>query len=264
MILGHDEAGTGPLLLLVHGFPFDRRMWAGQLAGLSQLRRVMAVDLRGRGKSAGLVPDRLSIDTHAGDLARTIVALGHDQADVAAQSMGGYVALALWRRHPEVVRSLILINTRAEADSPEARAGRDASVVLVGEQGTIALADQMLPRLLAPSTGGDIRALVTQMFEETPAETAAADLLAMRDRPDSTPTLATISVPALVIHGAEDNIVSLQSSQDMAGRIPGRRFVVVPGAGHLSPMENPKAVNATVAAFLKIRTTSGQEPSATT
>ncbi|MGH2707924.1 MAG: alpha/beta fold hydrolase [Actinomycetota bacterium] len=248
--LGHDEAGSGPLLLLVHGFPFDRRMWAGQLAGLSHLRRVVAVDLRGRGKSAGLVPDRPSIDAHADDLARTIVALGHDQADVAAQSMGGYIAFALWRRRPEVVRSLILINTRAEADSPEARAGRDASAALVGERGTIALADQMLPRLLAPGAGSDIRALVSQMFEETPAETAAADLLAMRDRPDSTPTLTTISVPALVIHGEQDAIVSLQSAGSMAARIPGGRFVVVPGAGHLSPMENPEAVNAAVAEFL--------------
>lgn len=251
MTLGYDEAGAGPALVLVHGFPFDRRMWARQLAGLSHLRRVVAVDLRGRGRSAaGLPSPRSGIDVHADDVARIIAAAGHDRADVAGQSMGGYVALALWRRHPEVVRSLVLISTRAEGDSPEARAGRDASVALVAERGTIALADGMLPKLLAPAAGAEIRAKVAEMFEQTPAETAVADLLAMRDRPDSTPVLPTISVPTLVVHGAEDAIVSRESSEGMAARIPGAGLAVVPGAGHLSPMENPDAVNAALGAFL--------------
>jgi 3-oxoadipate enol-lactonase len=253
VFLGYDDVGAGSLLVLVHGFPFDRRMWADQLDGLAGLRRVVAVDLRGRGKSAGVAEGRWSIDAHADDLAETIAALGHDRADVAGQSMGGYVAFALWRRHPEVVRSLVLVSTRAEADSPEARAGRDANVDLVRERGTIALADRMLPNLLTEGAGEGVRARVLPMFEETPSATAIADLIAMRDRPDSTSTLATISVPALVVHGAEDAIVPLPSAREMAARIPGSRFVAVPGAGHLSPMENPQAINDAMAGFLEAR-----------
>src|SRR5205807_1295095 len=107
-ILGYDEAGEGPVLVLVHGFPFDRRLWAGQLRGLANIRRVVAPDLRGRGLSAAIGAEGATMDTYADDVAATIASLGVEQADVGGLSMGGYVTFALWRRHPKLVRSLML------------------------------------------------------------------------------------------------------------------------------------------------------------
>ncbi|MGH2687522.1 MAG: alpha/beta fold hydrolase, partial [Actinomycetota bacterium] len=121
MVLGYDAAGDGPPLVLIHGFPFDRRMWAGQLdprGGLTGIRRVVAPDLRGRGlsPSANGDPAAWTIEDHADDVAALIRSLGPDPADVGGLSMGGYIAFALLRRHPEMVRSLLLMSTRAAAD----------------------------------------------------------------------------------------------------------------------------------------------------
>jgi 3-oxoadipate enol-lactonase len=265
-ILGHEAAGQGPVLVLVHGFPFDRRMWAAQGPGLADLRRVIALDLPGRGLSAGIPAEGASIDGYADAVAGVIrhVAGGAagkaaTRADIAGLSMGGYVALALWRRQPQLVRSLILSGTRAAADSEEGRTARNANADIAWSEGTIGLAETMLDRVLAPGTGGAVRARVVQMFAETPALTAIADLIAMRDRPDATGVLAGITVPALILRGEEDAIATRAESEAMAAAIPGARFVPVPGAGHLAPMENPEAWNAAVRGFLA-GTAAGGDP----
>ncbi|MGH2703591.1 MAG: alpha/beta fold hydrolase [Actinomycetota bacterium] len=241
--LGFDEAGSGPLLILVHAFPLDRRMWRGQLQGLSDLRRVVAVDLRGRGRSAGLGDGAWGLDDHADDLAATVESLGETQADFAGVSMGGYILFALWRRHPECIRSLALIDTRAQDDPPEGKANRERVAALAKEHGSSALVDEQLPKLLGPAPGGQVQALVREMIEQTPGATAAADSLAMRDRPDSVMDLTSVDVPALVIHGVDDAIVPLPQAELMAELIPGAHFAPIPAAGHLAPLENPEAVN---------------------
>ncbi|HMC09035.1 MAG TPA: alpha/beta hydrolase [Actinomycetota bacterium] len=250
-ILGYDEAGEGPALVLVHGFPFDRRLWAGQLRGLSNIRRVVAPDLRGRGLSAAIAAEGATIDTHADDVAATIASLGVEQADVAGLSMGGYVAFALWRRHPELVRSLILADTRAGPDSPDGKRSREATADLVRAGEVEALADAMLVRLLSPGTGGEVRRRIRTMFRETPATTSVADLIAMRDRPDSWPDMGTIGVPALVLRGDEDTLTSPEEAESQARAILQARCVTIPGAGHVSPLENPAAFNAAVREFLE-------------
>src|SRR5579872_425080 len=241
-LLGHESAGSGPVLVLIHGFPFDRRMWAAQGAGLAPLRRVVALDLPGRGLSAGIAAEGATIDGYAdrvADLIRAETGAMGGQADVAGLSMGGYVAFALWRRHPGLVRSLILSGTRAGADSEEGRAARNANADIAWAEGTIGLADAMLPKVLAPATGDEVRHRVVQMFDETPALTAIADLLAMRDRADSADLLPTITVPTLVLRGTEDAIAGEADARAMAAGIEGARFVAIRAAGHLAPMENP-------------------------
>lgn len=250
--LGYDEAGDGPPLVLVHGFPFDRRMWASQLEGLAGIRRVVAVDLRGRGLSPHPADGGWTIDDHADDVARTIEACfkGAGPVDVGGLSMGGYVLFALLRRRPELVRSLLLMSTRARADSPEVRAARDRQAALARVEGTRALAETLLPRVLAQGAGDDIRAAVRQMLDDTPPDTAAADLIAMRDRPDSTADLASIAVPTLVLHGDQDQLVPVDEARAMAGSIPGAQFSAVPGAGHLAPLEAPQDANVDLQLFL--------------
>jgi pimeloyl-ACP methyl ester carboxylesterase len=234
---GYQAAGQGVPLVLVHGFPFDRRMWAAQLEGLAGIRRVIAPDLRGRGLSPQPAGDGWSLDDHADDVARLIEHLEAGPVDVGGLSMGGYVLFALMRRHPELVRSLILMSTRAAADMPEARKTREEQAALVRAEGTGALTEKLLPRVLSPEAGDDLTAQVRQMIEETPGETAAADLLAMRDRPDSTPMLGSITVPTFVLHGDDDPIVPVDEARDMASAMPNAHFSAIPKGRHLAPLE---------------------------
>jgi 3-oxoadipate enol-lactonase len=253
MRLGFQERGSGKVLLLVHGFPVDSRIWRHQLSDLAGIRRVVAVDLRGRGASPA-TPDGWNMDTYAGDVAETIEALGVGPVDLAGLSMGGYIAFALMRRRPDLVRTLILVSTRATPDAPEMRAGRDAAAALVAKSGIGALADRMLPRILAEDAPQQIRREVTGLIFDTPGPTAAADTIAMRDRPDSTPGLASIRVPVLVIQGESDSLSPPGSGRQLADAMPDARLALIPAAGHFAPLENPGAVSFAIASFLETAT----------
>ena len=193
------------------------------------------------------------MEQHADDLAALLDHLKVRQTVVAGLSMGGYVAFAFWRRYPERVRGLILADTRAEPDSAAAQAGRDAAMVTVQQMGAAAYADEMLPRLLAPASQADVKiaGAARKMMAEQPVEGIIGALGGLRDRADSRPTLPTITVPTLVIAGEADVITPPADAQAMAAAIPGARLVVIPKAGHLSPLENPRAFNAAVRAFLR-------------
>lgn len=249
-VLGYDEAGQGDVLLLVHGFPLDRTLWAEQVSGLSDIRRVVAVDLRGRGKSPDESAEGWSMDVYADDLAATIDSLGVEKADVAGLSMGGYAVFNLLKRYPDKVRSLILVDTKPGDDAPEAKEAREKTAILVREKGTVELVNTLLPKLFAPAATDPVKEKVRAMFENTPAETAAADALAMRDRVDFTPDLERINIPTLVIHGADDALMPSAGAKDMASAIPGAKFVEIPDAGHVSVIENPEQVNQAIREFL--------------
>jgi 3-oxoadipate enol-lactonase len=248
--LGYDEAGEGEVLLLVHGFPVDRRIWRHQVSGLSDVRRVVAVDLRGRGKSPAPAEAGWSMDTYAGDLADTIAAIGVDAVDLGGISMGGYIAFALLRRHPELVRSLILVSTRATPDPPEYQTGRVTTAERARRFGTGALAGSMLPNLLGEGASEEVQEEVRAMFEAIPGDTSANDSLAMKDRADSTPMLGSIKVPTLVIEGAAEQLLPAGSAKALADGIPGARLASIPGGGHFVPFENPDEVNKTIRKFL--------------
>lgn len=242
----------GTTLLLIHGFPLDHRLWTAQLRGLSTGVRVLAPDLRGHGKS-GLTPGPLAMAGHADDLAALLDHLGIGRAIVAGLSMGGYVAFAFWRRHRDRVQALALLDTRAEADSAVARAGRDAAAVRARQAGAAAIAEDMLPKLLAPTSlaAPKIAAAARRMMAGQPVDGIVGALAGLRDREDSRPALPTITVPALVVAGQHDVITPPADAAAMAAEIPGARLVVIPGAGHLSPMENPRAVNAALRGLIR-------------
>lgn len=250
MELAYEERGSGPVLLFVHGFPLDRTMWIPQLAGLAKIRTCVAVDLRGHGLSEVDSPSDYSMDRFADDIARTMDAMGTDKADLCGLSMGGYVVFAFWRRHRDRVRSLIFCDTKAEADSEEAKEARVKTAELVASDGMSALHAQLAEKMFGSAPSDDVRAKVERIFLNSAPEVAAADALAMRDRPDSTGDLAGIDVPVLWIHGEEDKLMPVDGARATAGKIPGARFVTIPGAGHMAPMENPDAVNAAIREFL--------------
>jgi len=239
-------------LLLVHGFPLDRRLWAAQVDPFANMTRVISPDLRGHGRSQ-VVPGPFTMEQHADDLAALLDHLKVRQTVVAGLSMGGYVAFAFWRRYPKRVRGLILADTRAEPDGAAARAGRDAAMVTVQQMGAAAYADEMLPRLLAPANLADakIAGAALKMMAEQPVEGIIGALGGLRDRTDSRDTLPTITVPTLVIAGDVDVITPPADARALTAAIPGARLVVIPKAGHLSPLENPRAFNAAVRTFLR-------------
>lgn len=248
-------AGRGPLVVLLHGYPLDHRMWLDLMRSpLAQHHTFAAIDLRGHGESPWCGDPVHTMDRFADDVAAVIHTIGEGPVDVVGLSMGGYVAQALWARHHRLVRSLALIDTRAQADDDAARAGRDAAIRTVVEQGRAAISSQTPGKLLAPRDPADahgllLRARLQTMIEALPTETIVADLRGLRDRPDRRTMLATITVPVLVVVGEHDAITPPAEGRAMAAAIPGARCVVVPGCGHLTPIEDPAAFARELGAF---------------
>ena len=249
--LAYDDAGAGRAVVLVHGFPQSRRYWHPQLAALPAGVRALAPDLRGFGDSEPRAP--LSLDRHADDLVALLDHVGVARAVVCGLSMGGYVALALWRRHPARVRALVLADTRAGADDAAGRARRDALVALARREGSAAVADTQLAGSLGRTTREREPARVAAfraLLSAAPVEGIVGALLAMRDRPDATATLPTIAVPTLVLVGAEDVLTPVDEARRLAAGIVGARLAVIDGAGHASSWERPAAFTAELAAFV--------------
>jgi pimeloyl-ACP methyl ester carboxylesterase len=249
--IGYDDGGTGMPVLFVHGFPHDRSLWTPQLQGLTVQARCLAADIRGFGQTTALAP--YSVDQYADDLVGLLDVLHLERAVIAGLSMGGYAAFALWRRHAHRVRGLILCNTKAGADSDEARAKRRALIDLAREQGASAIADSMLTGMLGKTTRKnrpEISNTVHRMISSQPVEGIIGALQAMMDRPDSTPTLATIDVPTMLVTSDEDAIIPVSEAEAMHAGIKGSTLEVIAGAGHLSNLERPAAFNHLVSEFL--------------
>ncbi len=242
LVITVDVTGDGPAVLFIHGFPLDRTLWRPVARTLTGWRRI-APDLRGMGLSEA-PEEGYSLAEYADDLAALLDAVKVDQAVVCGFSMGGYVAFELLRRHRDRVRALVLANTRASADDADGRASRDAMIARIRRDGPGFLADEMIPRLLAPAslqTEPDVVRQVRAMVSAQQADGLVGALTAMRDRADATALLATVTVPTLVIAGSDDQLIPSAASRAMAEAAPNAHFAMIPGAGHLAPME--QAVN---------------------
>jgi 3-oxoadipate enol-lactonase len=254
--LAYLEAGAGATVLFVHAFPLTAEMWRAQLETLPPGWRGLALDLRGLGRSALAPGGRAasSMDDHADDLDALLGALGIDSAVVVGLSMGGYVAFALCRRAPHRVRALVLADTRAEADTDEARAKRDGLKRVAREQGAAAVADAMVPQLLGSSTQKNRPELVEHvraMVQQNKADGIIDALECLKTRPDSRPLLPTLTCPTLIMVGDEDQVTTPAMSEAMACAIRGAAVHVIPGAGHLSNLEQPEAFGRSLNQFLE-------------
>ena len=242
------EAGSGPALVLVHGYPLDGAMWSGVARTLAVRFRVLKPDLPGRGEN----PVAASGDIEGyGDFLEALVKTLPSPVGLAGFSMGGYVALALLRRQPENVRAVALVDTRAEADDEEGRKKRDEAIATVRSEGVAKIADGMVPRLLSEAAlaNRDLVERVRRVILRQKPETVASDLSAMRGRRDATDLLAGLGRPTLVLVGEKDALTPPALSERMAAAIPGAKLVTIPGAGHLTPMERPGAVAAALGEF---------------
>lgn len=237
-------------MLLVHGFPLDHSMWEGQWEFLAKDHDVIVPDLRGFGQSAP-TDDPVSMERYADELAGLLDALDLGQPVIfAGLSMGGYVAWQFFRRHRSRLRALILCDTRAVADSEEGAKGRLEQAERVLREGMDPVVRSMLPRLVGPNVSSSIKDKLERMMRGTSPRGAAAALRAMAVRPDVRPMLSAIDVPTLVLVGEHDAISTPDEMREIADAIPGSRFVVVPDAGHMAPMESQGPTTSAIAFFL--------------
>ena len=257
--MNYDDQGAGIPTLLIHGYPLNHNMWKPQFGGLADIARVIAPDLRGHGESEAAPspagdPDAYSMDLHAGDCAAMLDALEiREPIVLAGSSMGGYIAFEFLRRYPERVAGLILAATRAGVDSPEARLNRMKAVELVGRSGVGAIAESMLPLLLSPQsydTSLELVKSVNSIMEATSLSGIVGDQLGMRDRQDSIPMLPDIDIPTLLVHGADDQIINIEGMEAMKTEIPSSILKVIPDAGHIVNLEQPKTFNKAVREFI--------------
>ena len=254
--LAVHTAGSGIPLVLLHAFPLDHSMWERQ-EPLAEAFRLIVPDLRGFGASSESLPRSIA------ELAEDVVALLDGlhvavPAVVCGISMGGYVAQHIAARHPNRVAAVVLVDTKLEADTPEARTARADLAAKVGRLGLDILADAMIPRLLADSSEartvanrGEIESLLRQTILAQRVETVQAALLALGERPDMTEAMQHLQLPALLVVGAEDAITPVACLEAAEATIPHAKLLVVPSAGHMTPLEQPGIFNEGLLAFLR-------------
>lgn len=254
LAIAYDDAGAGTPVLFIHGFPHNRTLWNEQCSALSTHARCIAPDLRGFGESSREGP--FSVDQYADDLAALLTHLDIQHAVVCGLSMGGYVAMAMWRRHADRISALVLCDTKAGADTAEGREKRNQLIALAEEKGAAAVAETQIAGMLGKTTREkrpDIVARTRIMMERAPVAGLVGALTAMRDRPDSTSTLAGVHVPTLVIVGDEDVLTPVAEAEAIVAALPpaaGAVLEIVQGSGHATCLERPAAVTHLLANFL--------------
>lgn len=253
--IAYEDRGDGLPLLLVHGHPFDRTMWAPQAAALAGPDcRVVTPDLRGYGASPASGPVQ-GLTTFARDLAALLDHLGIiGPVVLGGLSMGGQIALEFCRLFPRRVGGLLLADTSAPAETEDGRAWRRGLADRLLREGMAGYAGEVLDRMIAPRTVAsrpDVAAHVRRMMLGTPPEGAAAALRGRAERPDYTHLLARIEVPALVVVGSEDTYTPLSDARHLHERLPDSELTVVEGAAHMPNLERPTAFNAALADLLR-------------
>jgi pimeloyl-ACP methyl ester carboxylesterase len=245
-----DVHGDGSPVVMLHGFPLSRALWSPCAAALGESHRVILPDLRGMGATEA--SDAATIDDYADDVAALLDHLGQTRPiTLAGHSMGGYIAMAFARRHRDRLGALILVDTQAGPDSDEKKRDRaqTADRVLAEGSGVVAN-DKMLGVLFAPGAPRALQSQWLDIMAATDPRGVAAALRAMAGRPDSTPDLAQWDMPALIVVGVHDALTPPAKARQMHETIAGSQLAVVPGAGHMTPVEAPDRFTQIVRTFL--------------
>jgi pimeloyl-ACP methyl ester carboxylesterase len=251
--IAYTDQGKGTPILFVHGYPLSKAMWEPQVKGLSSSFRVITLDLRGHGESEA--PLWLyTMDIFADDIRALLDHLSINQVVLAGFSMGGYITFAFYRKYKNRVRALVLADTRPQADTPEGKQGRFKSAQTAFKEGAGPIADAMLPKLLTaqsiqsrPDLVQNVRSIITS----TPTTGIAGDLMAMAERPDSVSLLSEINCPTLILVGEQDGLTPPADAKLMAEKIKKSQIEIIPGAGHLSNLEQPDHFTMAVRKFLE-------------
>lgn len=255
-----DTAPGGPphppsarTLVLLHAFPLTADMWRRQLAAVPDGWRIIAPDLAGCGRSDDREPVA-SLDDYAQDVVALLDHLEVSSAVIGGLSMGGYTTFSVYRLAPERFSGIIFADTRAEADTPQGRLGRQALLERLDAGGPSAVADEMLPKLLGETTrrtNPDLETVVRGLILVNRPSGIGNAIRRMMARPDSTPLIARIGCPALVLVGEEDSLTPPDVARDLHRQIASSMLAVIARAGHLSNLEQPEAFNQALCRFLE-------------
>jgi len=248
----YEVLGSGPPVVLLHPFPANHNLWKPAAQALTTRYRVILPDLRGHGES-GVGDGPATMEKHAADIARVLDREEVRRAAFVGVSIGGYVLFEFWRKYRARVDALVLCNTKAQADTPEARAVRLQAATFVLERGTELFFGSMIPKLMGKSTRDTRPDLVEgalRMMRTMSPEDVAMVQRGMAERQDSVDTLKTINVPTMLVTGGEDILTGVGEAELMRQNISGSQIKVVAKAGHYSPWEQPEEVGKLLRKFL--------------
>ena len=234
--LAYERRGKGTPLVLLHGYPLDHHTWDFVAPSLGGTFDLIMPDLRGFGQSS-TVDSQYTLDDFASDIAGLLDTLGMQKAAVAGHSMGGYVALAFAKLHPDRISGLGLVSTQTLADPPDRKEGRYKTAADVAEKGIGGVVETMKPKF-SPSEEYQNKVSVI-MQRQQPAAFIGA-LKAMAERMDTSSLLANLNIPVVVIHGDADSLISIDRAREMKNAVPHAHFVELKGVGHLPMMEAVK------------------------
>jgi len=250
--IDYEAEGTGFPAVLLHPFPVNRDFWRPVVPLLSSRYRLLLPDLRAHGRS-GLGEGPATMAKHSADLAELLKAESIQRAAFVGVSISGYILFEFWRRHREHVAALVLANTRAGADTEEGRARRRKSIDEVQQHGPAGFLDAQAQVLIGETTRRnrpDIASTARALMNPMRLENIAAVQRGMAERPDSVPTLKTITVPTLIIAGNEDIVTPVSDAELMRSHIRGSQLEVIDRAGHYSLFEYPEVGGRIVRRFL--------------
>jgi 3-oxoadipate enol-lactonase len=249
--IAYEVLGSGSPLVLLHPFPVHHEFWLPAAQALTSRFQLILPDLRGHGDSeAGEGP--ATMQKHAADLVRILDHLEIGRVPLVGVSIGGYVLFEFWRRHRERVGALALCNTKAPADSPEAKATRLRAAADVLERGTEPFFESMVPKLISKTTRESRPDLVDgalRMMRKMSAGNVAQVQRGMAERPDSVPDLKTINVPTLLVTGDDDILTGPAEAELMQRNISGSELKIIRHAGHYSPWEQAAEVGKILRQF---------------
>ncbi|HEY7547434.1 MAG TPA: alpha/beta hydrolase [Blastocatellia bacterium] len=251
--IDYRDEGAGLPCIFIHAFPLNQTMWDEQVKALKNHCRAITLDLRGFGGSDA-TKGLCSMSQMASDIRQLMKILSIDRAALVGMSMGGYIALAFYRDYPEMVRAMVLANTRAAADTTEARERRMKSAERAERYGAAAIADDMISIAFTPATAESRPRLIERlraMIEANSPPSLAAAQRGMAARLDSTELLSSIDFPVVIIAGSDDRITPLAEMKGLHDRIPASRLTVIEGVGHFSNLERADEFNQALIDFIQ-------------
>ncbi|MBX3420617.1 MAG: alpha/beta hydrolase [Pirellulaceae bacterium] len=242
--------GSGPAVILLHGFPLDHRMWTQTAEHLGTWFHCLIPELRGFGLSS--LDDQYRIEDLADDIDVMRKHLAPDQqVHLIGLSMGGYVALEYWRKYGQHLKSLTLTNTKPSVDDTAARQARLDMAERVVQAGTWPTVQPLMGRLIAAnSSGTEVHQLLQTILQTASPAAIAAAQRAMAERRDFVPHLESIKLPTLVLTGQLDPLAPPDATRQWAERISTSSYHEIPSVGHMTPMEAPAHFNRLVGEFL--------------
>ena len=245
--------GEGPPVILLHPFPANHEFWLPVAEALSTRYRVVLPDLRGHGVS-GVGEGPVTMEKLAADISRVMDDAEIGRAPLVGVSIGGYALFEFWRKNRGRVAALGLCNTKAPADSAEARAVRLQAANDVLERGTEPFFQSMIPRVFSKTTREmrpDLVEGALRMMRKMSAEDVAQVQRGMAARPDSVDTLKGINVPTLLVTGDEDMLTGVNEAELMRQHISNSQVRVIAKAGHYSPWERSEEAGKLLRQFLE-------------